>query len=114
MGNLAKVMKLAGNDDSIILKSEEDTSKLTIIFENAKQGKRTEFAMNLLTLDSEVLGIPDKDYQTKVTTNSGDFTKLCRDLYQVAETVNIEAREDSVVFSVEGDLGKGRDRKSVV
>ena len=107
MGNLAKVMKLAGNDDSIILKSEEDTSKLTIIFENAKQGKRTEFAMNLLTLDSEVLGIPDKDYQTKVTTNSGDFTKLCRDLYQVAETVNIEAREDSVVFSVEGDLGKG-------
>lgn len=35
MGNLAKVMKLAGNDDSITLKSEEDVSKLTAIFENA-------------------------------------------------------------------------------
>ena len=35
MGNLAKVMKLAGNDDSITLKSEEDTSKLTVVFENS-------------------------------------------------------------------------------
>lgn len=108
MANLAKVMKLAGNDDSITLKSEEDTSKLTIVFENAKQGKKTEFAMNLLTLDSEVLGIPDKDYQAKITTNSSEFTKLCRDLYQVAETVSIEASEDSVTFAVEGDMGKGK------
>ncbi len=108
MANLAKVMKLAGNEDSITLKAEEDTSKLTIIFENAKQGKKTEFAMNLLTLDSEVLGIPDKEYQAKVTTNASEFTKLCRELYQVAETVNIEAAEDNVVFSVEGDMGKGK------
>ena len=34
MANLAKVMKLAGNDDSITLKSGADTSKITIIFEN--------------------------------------------------------------------------------
>jgi proliferating cell nuclear antigen len=117
MSNLAKVMKLAGNDDSITLKSEEDTSKLTIIFENPsiycvniflEQGKKTEFAMNLLTLDSEVLGIPDKDYQAKVTTNAGEFTKLCRELYQVAETVNIEASEETITFTVEGDLGKGK------
>lgn len=108
MANLAKVMKLAGNDDSITLKSEEDTSKMTIVFENLKQGKKTEFAMNLLTLDSEVLGIPDKDYQAKITTNAGEFTKLCRDLYQVAETVNIEAGDDTVVFAVEGDMGKGK------
>ena len=117
MANLAKVMKLAGNDDSITLKSEEDTSKLTIIFENPskpafniqiEQGKKTEFAMNLLTLDSEVLGIPDKEHQAKVTTNAGEFTKLCRELYQVAETVNIEAAENNITFSVEGDLGKGK------
>ena len=64
--------------------------------------------MNMLTLDSEVLGIPDKEYQAKVTTNACDFTKLCRELYQVAETVNIEAAENTITFSVEGDLGKGK------
>lgn len=108
MASLSKVMKLAGSDDSLTLRSEEDTSKLTMIFENVKQGKKTEFAMNLLTLDSEVLGIPEKDYQAKITTSGAEFTKLCRDLYQVAETVNIEAAEDNVNFTVEGDMGKGK------
>ena len=64
--------------------------------------------MNLLTLDSEVLGIPETDYQAKITMNAGEFTKLCRELYQVAETVTIDASEDNVVFSVEGELGKGK------
>lgn len=35
MANLAKVMKLAGNDDSITLKAEADQSKLIVIFENS-------------------------------------------------------------------------------
>ncbi len=73
-----------------------------------EQGKKTEFAMNLLTLDSEVLGIPEKDFQAKVTLNSGEFTRMCRELYQVAETVTIEATENTVSFSVEGDMGKGK------
>lgn len=64
--------------------------------------------MNMLTLDSEVLGIPEKDYQAKVTLNSGEFTRMCRELYQVAETVTIEASENTVSFSVEGDMGKGK------
>jgi len=118
MGNLAKVMKLAGNDDSITLKAEADQSKLIVIFENnsnshllkkfIEQGKKTEFDMNLLTLDSEVLGIPETDYQAKITMNAAEFTRLCRELYQVAETVTIEAKEDNVIFSVEGELGKGK------
>jgi len=64
--------------------------------------------MNLLTLDSEVLGIPETDYQAKIVMNSGEFTKLCRELYQVAETVTIDAAENHVVFAVEGELGKGK------
>lgn len=64
--------------------------------------------MNLLTLDSEILGIPDTEYQSKVVMNASEFTKLCRELYQVSETVTIEAAEDKVTFSVEGELGKGK------
>lgn len=32
--NLSKVLKLAGNDDKIILRAEEDASSLQIVFEN--------------------------------------------------------------------------------
>ena len=37
MGNLAKVMKLAGNDDSITLKAEEDAGKLVVMFDNSSK-----------------------------------------------------------------------------
>ena len=36
ISNLSKVMKLAGNDDMITLRAEDDPSYLTIIFENRK------------------------------------------------------------------------------
>ena len=119
MGNLSKVMKLAGNEDSITLKAEEDTSKLIVTFENnsntnayiynkLEQGRKTEFDVNLLTLDTEVLGIPETHYNAKFTMSSAEFTKLCRELYQVSETVTIEATEDNVEFSVEGEIGKGK------
>jgi proliferating cell nuclear antigen len=48
IGNLAKVMKLGENDDTIILKADEDPSHLTITFENKKKGRLTEFNINLI------------------------------------------------------------------
>ena len=79
--NLAKVLKLAGNDDAIILRHEEESNTLTIIFENARSDKKTEFSLNLITLDSEHLGIPETSYTSEISMNSFDFTKLCRELH---------------------------------
>lgn len=36
IANLSKVMKLAGNDDMITLRADDDPSYLTIVFENRK------------------------------------------------------------------------------
>merc|ERR1719453_2315051 len=98
ISNLAKVLKLAGNEDRIILRAEEDATALNIIFDNKRQEKRTEFTLNLITLDSEHLGIPDTSYTSEITMNSFDFTKLCRELHQLSETVTIEASTTYVKF----------------
>jgi proliferating cell nuclear antigen len=79
--NLAKVLKLAGNDDKIILRADEDASHLSITFENRRQEKKTEFNLNLITLDSEHLGIPETSYTSEITMNSFDFQKLCKELH---------------------------------
>jgi len=105
--NLAKVLKLAGNDDKIILRAEEEASSLQIIFENRRQEKRTEFSLNLITLDSEHLGIPETTYTSEISMNSFDFTKLCRELHQLSETVTIEASIKYVKFSIDGEVGSG-------
>ena len=39
--------------------------------------------------------------------NSFDFTKLCKELHQLSETVTIEASLEYVNFSIEGEVGSG-------
>ena len=39
--------------------------------------------------------------------NSNDFTKLCRELHQLSETVTIEASTSNVKFSIDGEVGSG-------
>ena len=85
--NLAKVLKLASNDDKITMRAEEEGSHLMITFENRRQEKRTEVKQNLITLNSEHLGIPETQYSSEVTMNAQDLQKLCKELHQLSETV---------------------------
>ena len=77
------------------------------MFENRRQEKKTEFSLNLITLDSEHLGIPETTYTSEISMNSFDFTKLCRELHQLSETVTIEASLAYVKFSIDGEVGSG-------
>ena len=61
----------------------------------------------MITIDSEHLAIPETEYQSVVSINSGEFSKICRELYSLSETVNVVTTPDFVQFSVEGDIGTG-------
>jgi proliferating cell nuclear antigen len=105
--NLAKVMKLADNTDSITLKADQEATHLKIIFENPKTERTTEFNLNLITIDSEHLAIPETEYQSIVTINSNEFSKICKELFSLSETVQVATNADYVQFSVEGEVGSG-------
>jgi proliferating cell nuclear antigen len=66
IANLSKVMKLADNSDTITLQAEQDASHLKITFENPKSERTTTFNLNLITLDSEHLAIPEIEYSSIV------------------------------------------------
>ena len=80
IANLAKVLKLSDPSDSITLQAEQDPSTLKLIFENAKTQRSTEFSLNLISLDVEHLSIPETEYSSLVTINSGEFAKICKEL----------------------------------
>lgn len=48
--------------------------------------KVSEFNLNLVTLDSEQLGIPETEYSSIVTLPSGEFSRLCKELSAISET----------------------------
>ena len=107
--DLSKVLKMASNDDKLTLKADSNTSYLTLIFENLKSGKEFEIQLNLLSLESENLGVPDTEYPTSITMSSNEFFKLCKEITQIAEVMNIEMSDSKkVLFSYSGKSGKGK------
>lgn len=107
IANLAKVMKLADNSDAITLMAEQEATHLKIVFENSKNERTTEFNLNLITIDSEHLAIPETEYQSVVTINSNEYSKICKELFSLSETVSVTTNPEFVIFSVEGEVGSG-------
>jgi len=107
---LAKVMKLADPTDSITLSAEDNPTHLKLCFENTKTERMTEFTMNLISLDVEHLAIPETEYSSVVSINSGEFTKICKELYSLSETLTITTTTDAVQFGVESESGSGSIR----
>ncbi|OMJ79759.1 hypothetical protein SteCoe_20145 [Stentor coeruleus] len=107
IGNLAKILKCADNDDRITIRAESNASKLSFIFEGRQDEKLSQFNLNLMTLDTEQLGIPDHEYTAVIHIKSDEFTRICRELSQISDTLTIDINKEKVTFRVGGDLGDG-------
>lgn len=64
--------------------------------------------MKLLDIDSEHLGIPDTQYDAVVRMSSAEYSRICRDLGSLGESVKIEVSKEGVNFSTEGEIGSAK------
>ena len=110
---LAKVMKLAEPADSITLQADDKPQSLRLNFANPKTERTTEFTMNLISLDVEHLAIPETEYCSVVAINANEFTKLCKELYSINETMTVSTHPEFVTFSVESEAGSGSIRLGI-
>ena len=106
--DLSKVLKLAKNGDTLTLKAEEESSSLTITFENSETERNAEFQLNLLNLDMQALGIPETEYPTYIKMSSGDFVALCKDFTSLSESVKVDIVDQVATFSISGKSGSGK------
>lgn len=105
----SKILKMSSGDDEVTLKCDSSTSYLSILLENEKTGRSSEFNLNLLSLESESLGIPETDYPTSITINSSEFFKICKEVTTVSDTLQIQiADENSALLSFSGKSGNGK------
>lgn len=56
---MSKILKCAGNDDSVTVKADDDGDCATFVFESKDGDRLSEFELKLMDIDSEHLGIPD-------------------------------------------------------
>ncbi|PSC68612.1 proliferating cell nuclear antigen [Micractinium conductrix] len=117
LANLSKILKCAGNDDAITMKSEDNGDTITFMFESQNQERLSEFDLKLMDIDSEHLGIPEAEYDATVKLPSSEFQRIVKDLASIGDTVEISVTKDAVKFGTNGDIGSAnvmcRQNKSV-
>merc|ERR1712100_651063 len=58
-------------------------------------------------MGSEHMGIPEQHYKVIARMPSAEFQKVCRDLKEFGETMQVSASKEGLRFSVQGDVGTG-------
>ncbi|PWN21426.1 proliferating cell nuclear antigen, partial [Microstroma glucosiphilum] len=108
LDSLQKIVRTAGNEDVVTLKKDDDGDNLNLVFEATKSDRVAEYDMKLLDIDSEHLGIPDTTYEAVVRMSSAEYSRICRDLGTLGESVRIEVSKEGVNFSAEGEIGAAK------
>ncbi|GAM28414.1 hypothetical protein SAMD00019534_115900 [Acytostelium subglobosum LB1] len=107
IGALSKVLKCAGNDDTLTLKARDEPDTLTLVFESPKHDRVSDFEIKLLELDQDQYGIKDSGYSVTIKMPSTELQRICRDLSALGEVVTISATKEGVKFSTTGEVGSG-------
>jgi len=104
---LAKVLKMCGDKDSLKVRSDNGADHVSFQTESSSEDKIAEFDLKLMEIESEHMEIPEQQYKVVAKLPSAEFLKVCRDLKEFGETMQIQASKDGIRFSVQGDVGTG-------
>merc|ERR1719446_771277 len=105
--SLAKVFKMCGPSDSLKLRYQNDADTLNFQCESNGDDRIADFDLKLMQIESEHMEIPEQQYKVVVKMPSSEFQKVCRDLREFGETMQIQASKEGIKFSVQGDVGTG-------
>ena len=105
MINLFKLIKTMSNNDTLTLYLlEENQSVLGIKIENSEKNSVTKYKLNLMDLHEDTISIPPATFDSVITMPSTDFQKICRDMHNLADDIEIKSVDQQIMFSCKGDF----------
>ena len=105
MLNLHKLIKTINNTNTLSLYIDrDDVNHLGIKIENSEKNSRTTYKLNLLDLDHQEISVDPTAFSEVVTLPSCDFQKICRDMHNLAEYMEIRSIQNQLIFSCKGDF----------
>lgn len=102
--NLYKLLKSVDKDDTMALYVEEnDKQSLIIEIENDDKKSKTFNKLKLLDLNQQSKKTSKIEFDIKITMPSSEFHKLCREMNNIAEYVEIKCTNKNIIFTCLGD-----------
>merc|ERR1712130_693154 len=105
--SLSKIFKMCGPNDSLKLRYQNDADTLNFQCESSDDDRISDFDLKLMQIESEHMEIPEQHYKVVARLPSSEFQKICKDLKEFGETIQISASKEGIKFSVRGDVGAG-------
>lgn len=105
MLNLYKLIRTINSNDILTLFIDsEDLNHLGIKIENGEKNTKTTYKLNLLDLDNDNFNVDQADFNSVITLPSIDFQKICRDMKNIAERVEIKIIDTQLILSCKGEF----------
>nr|QDO16257.1 proliferating cell nuclear antigen [Lingulodinium polyedra] len=96
-----------GRIAGFVLKLMHVVSERSFQRESGEEGRFADFKLKLMHVGSEHMEIPEQHYKVSAKLPSAEFQKICRDLKEFGETMQVKASKEGITFSVQGDVGAG-------
>merc|ERR1711977_78897 len=104
---LGKILRMCGASDSLKLRADTGADHVSFQCESSAEDRIADFDLKLMEIESEHMEIPEQQYKVVAKLPSGEFQKICRDLKEFGETMQVSASKEGIKFSVAGDVGSG-------
>lgn len=104
---LFKLLKTMNNNDTLtFFIEEEDTNRLGIKIENGDKNSVTNYKLNLMDLNDDNIEIPPAEFGSILTMPSNELQKICRDMHNIADNLEIKSVGNQLFFSCKGDFAE--------
>lgn len=105
MLNLYKIIKTVNSYDTLTLfVTRDNVNQLGIRIDKQEKDTFSCYKLNLLDLKYENLSIPPADFASVITLPSNDFQKICRDMHNIAEHIDVTKVNNKLILSCKGDF----------
>lgn len=103
MTNTYKLLKSVSNNDTLTL-SCEGSEYLDILIQNDTKKSKSSFSLKLLDINEDILDVPELQMDTLTTIPSVDFQRICRDMGNLANDIEIFRDGNELQLSCKGDF----------
>ena len=101
---LFKLLKsMSPNDSLCMFVSNMEPNDLQIHIETSEKGLRHKFSLKLMDLYLDKVEIPPAEFSSVLRIPSNDFQKLCRDMNNLGEEIEIKSSGNQLIFSISND-----------
>lgn len=105
MLNFHKIIKTINSNDTLTFYMDEsDANHLNIKIESGEKNTKTNYKLNLLDLDNPNNTINSTVFNSMITLPSADFQKICRDMNNISDFVEIKNINKKLIFTCKGDF----------